>query len=130
MIQAVYMWQLESMDELAVVSMCFSTISIIVVVAGIFTQKFMVDSSGYAVIRFDVTSPCLTSKAYVLRRQVHGIRDQIASSLGISNPKLVEILRPQIVPQGLRLVIHIHLHDIQFRDTNYQALLEHMQVHI
>jgi len=126
-IQAVYMWQLGEIDKVAVASMFFSSISIIVTITSVFTQRFAVNSSGYAVIRFSVTGDCLTGKAYVARTQVHGIRDQLGSLLGISSPKLVEVLKPQIVPQGLLMVIHIHLNDIQFKDVPYKHHLEHFQ---
>ena len=55
------------------------------------TERRILNSSGYGVIEFDVTGSAVVHRSYECRNQVNKIRDQVAVELGLDNPKLIEI---------------------------------------
>eukprot|EP01084_Bolivina_argentea_P301772 520705_1 len=125
-IQSLFLVQIGQFDDITVLSMIFSTISIIVTIASMITEKQILNSCGYAMVEFEVTGTSVIQKTDQCKNQVRIIRGQISSILGL-NQQVIEIMRPIIVPNGLKLTIYIHLNHIESRSIDYKMLLNQCQ---
>ena len=121
-LQAIYLWQMERLDEIAISSMIFSLASIIITIISMVTQRRILNNAGHGIVTFDVTGSMIVANATKYRIQTKRIRNQIASLLGLKN-EVIEITRPNKIPNGLKMNINIHLNHIHGRDINYEQLL-------
>lgn len=86
------------------------------------TEKQILNSSGYAIIEFKVTGTMILSKSDVYRNMTRGLRQSLASVLGLKR-SLIEMKRPNEIPNGLQITANIHLNHILSRDIDYKQLL-------
>ena len=106
--------------------MVFSSISIIVIIVSMITEKQILNSQGYAMVEFDVTGPTIAANTHQFRNKTKQIRNEISNKLGL-HERLIEIIKPKKIPDGLRFTINIHLNRISARDKDYQKLLNEAQ---
>ena len=125
-LQTIFLWKINQFSGIAVASMIFSTISIIVTMASMITAKQLLNSSGYAIVKFNVTGSSVVQKIDRCRNRVQTMRNQIAAELGLEH-QLIEIMRPKTIKGGLEITMHIHLNHIQSRDLNYHKELDECQ---
>ena len=127
-LQAIYLWKVDELNGnmIAITSMIFSIISIMTTIASVITNKKILDSSGYAIVQFDITGSSIIAKTKSCRNQVNVIKNQLSSLLGLEE-YLMEILRPQKIPNGLRMMIIIHVNRISVNDIDYKKLLDEAQ---
>ena len=111
-----------SIDEIAVVSILFSIVSIIIAVTSIITEKFIINSQGYAVVEFDITGSSVSTNSDKCRNKTSYIGDKLSDEMGLKRA-LIEIQRPRRIPNGLRMTINIHLDLITVRDIDYHKIL-------
>ena len=116
-----YLWTIEELNAIAISSMIFSAISIVVTIISIMTTKQILDSQGYAVVKFDVTGS-VSNKCDECRNKTRKIRKSIANELGL-NTDLIEIQRPRKIPNGLQMVLEIYLNHIKSRNIDYEKKL-------
>ena len=101
--------------------MIFSLVSIMVTIISMKTTKQILDSQGYAVVKFDVTGS-VTNKLDECRNETRRIGSRISDALGLDKD-LIEIQRPKKIPNGLQMILEIHLNHIQSRDIDYEETL-------
>ena len=106
--------------------MIFSLISIIVIILSMIIEKNVLNSQGHAMVEFDVTGSTIGANSHQFRNKTKQIRNQISNKLGL-NERLIEILKPRKIPNGLRFTINIHLNRISVRDNDYEKLLDEAQ---
>ena len=121
-LQCVYLWKIGEFDEIAISSMVFSSISIIVTIVAMITEKQILNASGHAIIKFKVSGTMIVSKSSEYRNKTWGLKKSLSDVLGL-NHKIIEILRPNKIPNGLQMTVNIHLNHIQSRDIDYKKLL-------
>ena len=107
--------------------MIFSSISIIITVISMVTEKKILNSQGYAMVEFEVTGPSISSNTHQFRNNIKQIRNEISNILGV-NERLIEIIKPMKIPHGLRFTINIHLNRISVRDNDYPKLFAEAQI--
>ena len=93
-IQCIYLLQIDKLDLIAISSMIFSIISIIVTIISMLTEKKILNSAGHGNAKFDVTGSMILSKAHHYRNKTKRIRNSISSVLGLES-ELIEIERPK-----------------------------------
>ena len=125
-LQTIFLWKINQFSGIAVASMIFSIISIMVTIASMIIEKQILNSSGYAIVKFNITGSSVVQKINKCRNRVKTMRNQIAAELGLDH-RLIEIMRPRPIKGGLEIIIHIHLNHIQSRDSNYQKEIEQCQ---
>eukprot|EP01083_Nonionella_stella_P264084 896295_1 len=104
--------------------MAFSIISILITIASTITARKLVYSQAYSSIEFTITSAGIAANAKQCRNRVTQIRDQICGILGLrENLKLLEIMRPIQIPNGVRLKLNIYINNAQAMDSNYEKLI-------
>ena len=85
------------------------------------TQKDILDSQGCGIIKFDVTGS-VSNRIDECRNKTKIICKKISDILGLDET-LIEIQRPRKIPNGLTMIINIHLNHIQNRRINYEKAL-------
>ena len=125
-LQCVYLLQIGDFDFIAISSMIFSLISIIVMIVSMMTEKKILNGAGHGKAEFDVTGSMILGKAHHYRNKTKGIRNSISSVLGLES-EVIEVMRPTKIPSGLNISTNIHLNHIQSRDIDYKQLLTKCQ---
>ena len=109
------------MNEIAISSMIFSLISIIVTIISMITKTQILDSQGYAAVKFCVTGS-VSNKLDECRNKTKKIAERVSDALGLDK-ELIEVQRPKKIPYGLQMRFEIHLNHIKSRDINYEKEL-------
>eukprot|EP01084_Bolivina_argentea_P089697 161793_1 len=115
-----------NINIIAYIAMTFSIISILITIASTITARKLVYSQAYSSIEFTITSAGIAANAKQCRNRVNQIRDQICGILGLrENLKLLEIMRPIQIPNGVRLHLNIYInnYNAEGMDSNYEKLI-------
>ena len=104
-------------------SLAFTCISIIVAVISMFVQKQILFNQDLVMIEFDVTGASLVAKGDQCRNIIKKLHDQLATILGLSKG-LVEVIRPNNIPNGLRVHLNIHIVD---EDNQGQNIIDRFE---
>ena len=111
---------------IAISSMIFSVISIIVTITSMITAKQILNSQGYGIVIFDVNlTASMYDKLSEYQHKTKKFSKLLSTALGLDE-HLIEIEKPQKIPQGLKITIKIHLNHIKSRDIDYQKLLNNL----
>ena len=115
-------------NQVVLVSMTWSVISIIVTIISIFGRKKIEATQGYLVITFDVIAQNEIINVEVCQHRVGKIKKTLAVILGI-NKNLIEIQKPDPVPHGLQIVVNISMTDTHhdFESRNFKGLIVEAQ---
>ena len=116
----------KSITPIAAASMAFSVISILISIIRNWMQREVLNLKGYAVVTWDVTGKAITSDTSRCQRSVNRVKKQISSLLGL-NSNLIEVLKPQEIQNGLKLIILVHVDRISDRDVDYEKILKDAQ---
>ena len=122
-LQTIYMIEIGNLQPIPISSLIFSFISIITTIISMRSTKNILDSSGFAIIQFDVTGPSILVKAKKYMTRTAKIRQNLALFLGLPDKRFIEMLRPENIPNGLRVRAIIHINRITARDIDYKKLL-------
>ena len=120
-LQIWYLWKIGGLNTIAISSMVFSFISIMVTTISIMTTKEILDSQGYAVVKFDVTGS-VSQRCDECRNKTKKIGILLSNSLGLDKG-LLEVQRPRKIPNGLQMILEIHLNHIKSRNIDYEKKL-------
>ena len=80
--------------------------------------KQVLSSERHAVVTFDITGSVSDLHNCGIKG-TKSIENKISNQLGL-DVTLIEVRRPQKIPNGLRMVINIHLNFAQTRDIDYE----------
>ena len=78
-LQAFLLWKVDEFDEIAISSMIFSIISIIASITSTITEKKILNSSGYAIVEFDVTGSSIIEMTQICRNQTKILTQQMST---------------------------------------------------
>jgi len=123
LIQIIFVNLIKEWDPIAGSAMMLSFVSIFVSIAGMLTEKRIMNDQSIAVVQFSVCSDEVMVNMYRLKRRVFKIRDQLAGILGLNEPKLVEMQKPMALPGGLRVTFYIWLEQVDTRLVDYEKVL-------
>ena len=118
------MIEINNIHTIAISSLICSLISIISTIASIISRKKILDSSGCAIVGFDITGQSIVDEVKVYKNQIMAIRRKLATYMGLPNERFVEMMRPEHIPNGLRFRIIIHINRITARNIDYKKLLD------
>ena len=121
MLQTIYMIHIRDLNTIAISSILLSFISIITTIISMSSTKKILDSSGYAIVEFEIKGPSIMKKISQCRNRISRIQKQLSICLGLPNQRLIEIMRPEIIPNGLRVRAIIQVNRVS--NTDYQQLL-------
>eukprot|EP00483_Globobulimina_turgida_P005990 UN06000 len=107
------------------VSMLFSVISIVIAVISMATQKKISYSQDSVNIQFDATGKCIIGNIKRCKNRTKKIRSDISAVLGVTS-NLLEITRPEQIPNGIKLNMNIFVSNTRAIDVNYQQMDEHL----
>ena len=82
----------------------------------------MVDSQDYYSIQVDITGNVIVSHIKSVRNRYKKLQKQLSVILGV-NENLIEITRPTIIANGVRLNINIYVSYVKAVDMNIQSLM-------
>ena len=103
--------------EVAVASAVFSLISMMVTVLAIYTERDMQLNRQCVLVQFTVLG--LTVNDRKLQTQTRGIAMSLANLLRLHH-KLVHIEQPR----GFRFKVSLYINNVQYKDVDYEALME------
>eukprot|EP01084_Bolivina_argentea_P055315 101424_1 len=106
---------------IAVFSMIFSLISVIVSILSAVMEKKLINSQEFIFFSVDITGSNLSQTRSKCKNIVRSIKNEIAVILGLET-SLIEIMKPQNIPQGLQLNMHIFVNNDD-DDIDYEKLL-------
>eukprot|EP01083_Nonionella_stella_P167100 560792_1 len=116
-LQFIY-WHWRSDSVIALVSMGYSAISILITMIAIYTQRRIIYGQDTVVITFEVCGPSVVQNADILRNRMVKIGVQVSPILGVEKT-LIEVLRPRIIRNGLEMRLNIKVdqkHLYQFEE--------------
>ena len=93
---------------IAISSLIFSLISIVISVMSMFMEKSLIDSQQCIVISMDITGNDVMAKIEKCKIRIKHIKKSICSLIGVDNG-VTEILKPKSIPEGLRLEMYLYL---------------------
>ena len=109
-LQGYYIWTLDSEStEIAMSSMCFSIISIIVSILSMAMERSIQFDQNHEIITMDITGECVVKSKSATTKQ-----KQLKRSLALlmnTNLNNIEILRPRVIRTGVAVTIHIYAND-------------------
>ena len=105
-------------------SMSFSILSIIIAVIAMYSAKKLIQSQDYYSIEFDVKGSGIASnsKGHKKLNRVKKIKYEICGILGLQED-LVEILKPSLIPNGVKIVINLYINNAKAIDLNPEKIL-------
>eukprot|EP01084_Bolivina_argentea_P109212 195184_1 len=121
-LQIWYMFQLGKSDNfIAIVAIIFSGISIIVTILSMTIEKSLLNSQEYTLLSMDVIGKSVVEKSRKCRKTVRKIKEGISGIIGLDY-ELIDIVKPQTIPKGLQLNIHLYVDNKQSKENKYEDL--------
>ena len=121
-LQIWYLFEIQQFNRIAIISMAFSLLSIIITLIARVTEKQIINSQGYAAVEIDVTGEVIVAKSNKCMNRRDQFKNGVSDILG-EQSRVIEVLRPQKIPKGLKITINILLNRISVRDKNYEKLI-------
>jgi len=107
-----------SNNAIAITSAVFSILSIVVSILSMFMERSLIKSQDHTLIEIDVTGKYIAGQENKCKRRVFKIRDALSRMIGVET-SLMEMLKVEIIPNGLRLRV-----EITNKNKKYSDLLE------
>ena len=106
-------------NHIVYISMAFSILSIIVSILAMLAQRSIVRARDYVSVEFDVKGEIIVSNMSKCKNQKNELQLQMSSLVGIEK-KLIEVMRPKQIKQGLRFTINFFVSNTRAIDMNIE----------
>ena len=111
---------------IAICSAIFSAISIMVTVLSTTMEKSLINQQEFTTIRIDILSGFVAEKASYCRKSVNKIQAKISGICGL-DAGLIEIVKPQTIPNGLRIECYLYVTNAESTGNKYLSAFEEAQ---
>eukprot|EP01084_Bolivina_argentea_P303886 524756_1 len=106
-LQFFYLYKTNGHSVVAVISMTYSVVSILLTLITIYTQKTVLYSQSFMTIKLNVYGTAITNNAKSLRYRTHKLRTEISSLLGVEEP-VIDVMKTKIIANnGLQIAFMV-----------------------
>eukprot|EP01084_Bolivina_argentea_P291089 500243_1 len=107
-------------ELLPIFSIIFALITIIITLLSLITQKTIIDNQQFVKISFNITGDDICAE---MSTKTNDIRKTISAKLLGIQENLIEMPKPQIVSQGLKIELFLFINNIHYKDLDYKSII-------
>eukprot|EP01084_Bolivina_argentea_P266436 451920_1 len=129
LIQIYFLYKVTNLDDnlIAVCSLIFSLVSVIITSVSMISQKSIINSQNCTQLSFDVLATEFNGKKS--RKKVNELRKYLVNNVLVKfDKKLIEIPIPQQIPSGLSVTINIYTNDQNSGEQEFVEDVVHKSV--
>ena len=125
-LQIYLLMQNSTSNEIVYISMAASIMSIIISVLSMISQRSVIRSRDYVSVEFDVKGAVIVSNINQCKNLKSKLQLQMSSLVGIEQ-ELVEIVKPEQIKHGLRIMINFHINNTRAIDLSIETDIDKAQ---